>query len=396
MLMKSPRSESAGWAVVVGADAHGLGIARSLAKGNVSVVIVDDSSLRPGMHSRYVRPFIVGTISGPGLVDGLLALQSSPDERPVLFVTSDGHVRVISEHRERLAQAFRIRLPRHETTCELLHKIGFQVAAERHGFPVPRAVRVCTESDLPALGKLTFPGVVKPAEKRLALKGRALRARKVLSRHDAEAVCRDFLPTVPDLIVQEWIEGAESDIYFCLQYRGDDGTTVRSFTGRKLRCWPPQTGSTASCTAAPELESVIEPLTRAFFDKTEVVGLCSMEFKRERSTGKLFMIEPTIGRTDWQEEVAALHGVNIPLAACLYELQLPVPLAERTRRPLIWRDPSGYWRSALVRRLPRGDRGPPGAAVKSACWRNDDPVPLAFFWLEWIRKGWRPAAWRPE
>jgi predicted ATP-grasp superfamily ATP-dependent carboligase len=313
----------------------------------------------------------------------------------MLFVTSDVHVRVISEHREQLAHAFRIRLPEHKTTCELLHKSGFQAAAERYGFPVPRAVRVCTEKDLAALGKLTFPGVVKAGEKALALEARAPRARKVLSRREAEAVCRDVLLTAPDLVVQEWVEGAESDIYFCLQYRGEDGTTVSSFTGRKLRCWPPQTGSTASCTAAPDLESVLEPLTRAFFDKVEMVGLCSMEFKREQSSGKFFMIEPTIGRTDWQEEVAALHGVNIPLAAYLHELQLPVPAPERTRRPLIWRDPSGYWRSVLVSRSLR-DRGPPGAAVRSACWRNDDPAPLAFFWLEWIRKGWRPAAWRPD
>lgn len=391
--MKSVRSNSKVLAVVVGADAHGLGIARSLAKGNVSVVIVDDSSLRPGMHSRHARPVIVNTISGPGLVDGLLSLQDCLDERSVLFVTSDAHVGVISEHRERLARAFRIRLPKHETTCGLLHKFGFQVAAEGYGFPVPRAVRICSERDLSALERLNFPGVVKPATKVLGLKERTLRARKVLSRHDAEVVCRDVLPTVPDLIVQEWIEGAESDIYFCLQYRGDSGITVSSFTGRKLRCWPPQTGSTASCTAAPDLESVLEPLTSAFFDKTEVVGLCSMEFKREQSTGKFFMIEPTIGRTDWQEEVATLHGINIPLAAYSYELQLPVPFAERTRRPLIWRDPSGYWRSAVVNRS-RCDPAPPGAAVKSACWRNDDPLPLAFFWLEWVRKGWRPTAWR--
>jgi len=380
---------------VVGADAHGLGIARSLAKGNVPVFIVDDDSLRPGMHSRYARPFVASTISGPDLVSSLLALQGSLNERPVLFVTSDVHVRIISEHRERLAHAFRIRLPNHETTAELLHKSGFQAAAERHGFPVPRAVRVCTEEDLTALAKLQFPGVVKPGEKALALEQRAPRARRVLSRRDAEALCRNLLLTAPDLIVQEWIEGAESDIYFCLQYRGEDGTTVSSFTGRKLRCWPPQTGSTASCTAAPDLEPMLEPLTKAFFDSTGVVGLCSMEFKREKSSGKFFMIEPTIGRTDWQEEVATLHGVNIPLAAYLHELRLPVPVPERTRHPLIWREPSGYWRSILVNGAPY-DRGPLGAAAKSACWRNDDPVPLAFFWLEWIRKGWRPAAWRTE
>ena len=45
-----------------------------------------------------------------------------------------------------------------------------------------------------------------------------------------------------------------------------------------------------------------------------------MEFKRDARTGEFLMIEPTVGRVDWQEEVATLNGVNIPLAAYLHEI----------------------------------------------------------------------------
>ncbi len=214
-----------------------------------------------------------------------------------------------------------------------------------------------------------------------------------MSRDQAEAICREILPAAPDLIVQEWIEGAESDIYFCLQYRAMDGVTVRSFTGRKLRSWPPQTGSTASCIAAPEVESILEPLTKGFFDAIRFVGMCSMEFKRDRQIGKFLMIEPTVGRTDWQEEVASLHGVNIPLAAYCHELGLPLPADEKARDPVIWLDPPSYWRSLFVSKSFR-DQRPVGARVKSTCWRRDDPVPLVFFWLEWIEKMWSPVKWR--
>ena len=65
----------------------------------------------------------------------------------------------------------------------------------------------------------------------------------------AEAVCRDILPVLPDLMVQEWIKGPDTELYFCLQYRGAGGT-VASFTGRKLSIWPPDVGTTASCIAA--------------------------------------------------------------------------------------------------------------------------------------------------
>ncbi len=41
----------------------------------------------------------------------------------------------------------------------------------------------------------------------------------------------------------------------------------------------------------------------------------SMEYKRDRRDGRFHMIEPTVARTDFQEEVATLNGMNIPLAS---------------------------------------------------------------------------------
>jgi D-aspartate ligase len=380
-------------AVVVGADACGLGIIRSLGSAGVPVVIVDCDSRRPGMHSRYARSIVSKALSGPALVDALSALRDRIDRRAMLFLTTDAQVQTISEHRSQLEDAFYIRLPAHRCVFDLLHKAGFQRAAESHGFPVPVAISVRNERDLAELARIRFPAVVKPGLKEGFLRGMAPRAHRVLSRYEAKALCRSILPSWPDLIVQEWIEGAESDIHFCLQYRGENGLVVSSFTGRKLRCWPPQTGSTASCTWAPEAEPELEALTNAFFEKTGLVGMCSMEFKRDRRSGAFVMIEPTVGRVDWQEEVARLHGINIPLAAYCYELGLPLPAAKRTEVPVIWRDPPCYWRSVLATRS-FGDRTPSAAKVKSTCWRIDDLLPVGFFWYEWARKAWRPSRWR--
>ena len=66
-------------------------------------------------------------------------------------------------------------------------------------------------------------------------------------------------------------------------------------------------------------------LTNRFFSGVGFVGLCSMEFKRDARTNQFYMIEPTVGRTDYQEEIASLNGVNIPLAAYLGELGVRLP-----------------------------------------------------------------------
>jgi predicted ATP-grasp superfamily ATP-dependent carboligase len=336
------------------------------------------------MHSRYVRPFVVKALSGQALIDGLLALRSHFDQSPFLFLTADTHVRPVSEHRERLAGAFYIRLPE-------------QRFAERHGFPVPRAVGVCSEDDFEKFAELQFPAVIKPGNKELYFGDRAPRAQRVGSREEAVAACRVILRDARDLIVQEWIEGRESDIYFCLQYRGENGHTVSSFVGRKLRSWPPQTGSTAACTAAPAMESELRRLTKAFFDKAQMVGMCSMEFKQDQRTGKFFMIEPTVGRTDWQEEVASLNGVNIPLDAYCYEAGIPLVPADRRAHSVSWIYPPSYLRSIASSALRTGALGGHRLTVgrtQNPCWSPDDLVPSAVFLLEWVRKLWSLVRWR--
>src|SRR3546814_6627002 len=99
-----------------------------------------------------------------------------------------------------------------------------------------------------------------------------------------------------DVVVQEWIEGPDSSIYFCLQCLDRHGQVVASFTGRKIRSWPPQVGGTASCVAAPEVHAELSAMTTRFFQAAGVIGLASMEYKRDTRSGEFRMVEPTIDR----------------------------------------------------------------------------------------------------
>jgi hypothetical protein len=100
------------------------------------------------------------------------------------------------------------------------------------------------------------------------------------------------------------------------------------------------------------------------------------------------MIEPTVGRVDGQEEVATLHGANIPLAAYLHEIGSLVPPVEEDPPLVVWRDVFSHWRSV------RGNRSPwaagSNARIYDAYWRFDDPMPGIFNLLGqsmgWLRK----------
>ena len=116
---------------------------------------------------------------------------------------------------------------------------------------------------------------------------------------------------------------------------------VALFAGRKLVCIPPTIGGTAVCVAAPEVASELTASTREFIARVGYRGLGSLEFKRDAATGRFLIIEPTVGRTDWQEEIATLCGVNLPLATYLAELDYAVPSTDGKYLPFAWRSTRG-------------------------------------------------------
>src|SRR5712691_5034617 len=226
-------------AVVVGGGLGGLGVVRSLRRGHVPVVVVDASRSRPAMWSRWCRHVTVDRLYGRTLIDGLIALKRQIGEQAVLFLTDEMAVQTVSEWRHELEHAYRIRLPSESTVVDLSDKVRFQRLAEEIGLPVPRSLIVESTTELHLLGELSFPVVIKPANKDAFYLGRTKRIYKVHTLGEAVAICSRILPNAEKLIVQEWIAGPDSNIFFCLFYRGRDGRIVSTFTGQKILSDPP-------------------------------------------------------------------------------------------------------------------------------------------------------------
>lgn len=325
------------WAVVVGSGLNALGVVRSLGSAGIRVAVVAKGADGTALRSRYARrAFDCEDYSL--LPQRLLTVAGELGGRPVLFLTEEEAVRVVSGARGALSLVFRFRMAAHERMIELTHKEGVQALAERHGFLIPRAVRLRSDGDCAPLDALRYPCVLKPGLKHAGYGARFKKAYVVGSADEARALFAEISPTLPDLVVQEWIEGGDDAIHFCLQYVGAGGELVAGFTGRKLRAWPPQVGGTASCTAAPEAEEELGGKTLAFFRAVRFEGMGSMEYKRDARDGRFYIVEPTVGRTDFQQEVATVNGNNIPYAAYCYECGLPVPSVIREERT-IWREP---------------------------------------------------------
>jgi predicted ATP-grasp superfamily ATP-dependent carboligase len=364
-------------AVVVGGGLNALGIVRSLGTVGIPLIVVDTDPKSPAMRSRYGRKVLCAALEGQPLLDCLLGLARAGDGKLMLFVTEEKTVVEVSHSRALLAPHFHLRLPGHERLMALMHKQGFQELAEAVGAPVPRTVRLQGKEDLPKIVTLKFPCVFKPAQKDYGYGARFKKAYKCMSPQEVADLYEQIHPVLADMVVQEWIEGADSDVYFCLQYVGEDGKPVSSFTGRKIRAWPPRIGGTASCTAAWEVAAELDEMTTRFFRQVGFTGMGSMEYKRDERDGRFYMVEPTVARTDFQEEVATLNGVNIPAAAYRYECGLPQVAPQPAAAPQVWREPmTDRW--SFQEGGGEIDQRSRGHAVNDAYRRWHDPRP----WLD--------------
>ena len=378
--MSSSNTQGSASAIVLGGGLNALGVVRSLGQAGVQVCVLDTDPSSPAMRSRYAQARVVCSLEGLELMAELQRLAGELGSKALLFLTEEKSVETVSAYRAELPPNFLIRLPEHQRLLQLMHKQGFYDLAEPIRAPVPRTVRLQGLQDLHKVAVLKFPCVLKPSGKSYEYGARFKKAYKVGSVHEVEALYREIHPVLADMVVQEWIEGRDSEIYFCLQYIGRDSAVVGSFAGRKIRSWPPRIGGTASCTAAWEHADELAEITATFFRQVGFSGMGSMEYKRDERDGRFYMVEPTVGRTDFQEEVATVNGCNLPLAAYLYEMGLPMTAVVPVQPPRVWRDAQADRWSAQESGdgLDPASRGHP---IVDAYRRWSDPVP----WLDHLR-----------
>ncbi len=374
-------------AVVVGGNLNALGVVRSLSQGRMPLFVVETTRQPAACWSRHARFVRTPSLEGSALIETLVELGLRLADRPVMILTGDQCVEAVSAARDRIEPLYRISLPSVDIVRALADKDEFQRLAEREGFRVPRGVAVSRLEECAQIARLTAPVILKPADKTLVLAGIAERAVRADTIAAAEQAARRMLRQAPRLIVQEWIDGPDTEIFFSLFSCDRDGRLLGLFPGRKLVCSPPMIGNTAVCAAAPEAAAELAHQTQRFVERVGYRGLGSLEFKRDRRSGEFVIIEPTVGRTDWQEEIATLCGINLPLITYRAEAGLPVPAP-----PQSWAN-SPAWRATLRYRAPHGLL-PANTRLVDGFWRWSDPLPAVHYYVyeRGVQRLWRRAA----
>ncbi len=361
----------------------GLAIARGLRDTGVPIVGASLSPTAPTCRSRLWHSVL--PVSAP-TTEAWLATLGAAYARygpMVLLPADDTVVRIIAEHAGELATQFDFVLPDLPTVDRLLDKSVFHEWALANDFPVPHTAIVTNPEQLrAALHEMTFPVVFKPVEH--TPQWRAVSTHYKVHRFDS---ITDFerLPFAPfdagdRFVVQEWIPGRDSDVYFCLTYRNRNGEELAAQVGRKITQWHVDTGNTALAVTHQDAE--LHQLTRRLLDTAGHVGFGSLEVRRSTRDGRMIITEPTVGRPNLQTALADAAGVNLVEMAYRDALRLPAP-PRRPSREAIWIHETTFPRSVLVaarrRRLDgrtllaalRTRRAPTGAFFS-----DRDPLPL--------------------
>ena len=302
--------------IITGADtATGLATVRALQKVQVKRIGVLQDAEAAAACSRYWDSLVTVTGTADRQFSELISLAEAGQfpSKTVLLFSQDSHVLAAWEKQSELLKHFIMPLPERESGALMMDKTRFHQWATDNGIDVPQAFIADDAASLEKVAQMAaFPCILKPLV-RTDKWNDAFSSRKFFHLETEQAFDKLIKEVDPfkyseRFILQEWIPGGDSEVFFVLFSFDDQGRCLVRVGGRKLWQWTPLRGSTAVC----ELSHDTALLEKAEHIAKELgmVGLGSVEFKRDHRSGQFFVTEPTVGRNDYQSDLATIMSVN--------------------------------------------------------------------------------------
>lgn len=328
--------------VITGADtATGLLTARSLSNLDCCVwgLALDVSA--PCAQSKHWNKIIAVKLFDSHTLKnvGLNALAAS-GKKPLIIFSQDDWVIWFSRERALFSDIFDFILPDDRIVNQMMDKTSFHQWATEKKYTVPESMIVDDEESLKiALGSFKKPYIIKPLV-RSAQWDSQYPNQKFFKINDTQDIPklldRNIFLFSERFVIQKWIPGEDSSLYFVLFSISRSGKVLARFTGQKLLQWPPQEGSTACCIVA-ENPGLLAQATEIVID-SGMTGLCSIEYKLDPETERFYITEPTIGRNDYQSYIANISGLNLTALLVCDHFKISDNQTDKRHYPGLWFD----------------------------------------------------------
>ncbi len=303
--------------IVMGADTPtGMTTVRALNKSPVLVVGAYENPNSVTLTSQYWHALyeVSGTIDVQ--FDKLIEIYKSKflNKKVILLFTGDEQILGYWEFGAKLEQYFTIPIVGHESGKILMDKAQFHDWAIAKGVGVPPSLTIQGKLDFAELSSFSFfPCVLKPNVRTKSWNKKF--PNEKLLRFDSKHRMLDFLEYFPlfnyspSYLLQKWVPGNDSSIYFVLYAHDLDGKLLSRIGGRKRLQWPPDFGSTAVCEVCND--EALYNAGEEILKHLSLVGLNSIEFKRDPDSGTFYVTEPTVGRNDYQSGLSSFMKYNL-------------------------------------------------------------------------------------
>ena len=279
-------------AVVCVGDAgiNALATVRSLGRRAIPVrVVAVKGSPQIASSSRYCRE-LIAIADTSVLYPTLRELGGRYSRPPLLYVDNDRMMKVLAPNAAALSDRFCIVDAIGD--AERLTDKAFQVQfAADAGIPVPRSWFPRTWEELQGIALESRRRLIaKPSPAAFFGGSRAdFKALVASSADELARALRARIGSPQEILVQEFIEGDDAQIYVGLCYRARSRDRCWVLSGRKLRQHEPGAGVMAvgELADAPQVRDMTEALAR----KLDVHGVICTEFKFSRDDKKYYFIE---------------------------------------------------------------------------------------------------------
>ncbi len=303
-------------AVIAGAFQTGVLGVRTLMRRGVRAVCFDANPRNPGFRSVYgpARLCPNPDTDGDGWTRFMVELARSMDGKPVLISSSDQFVTAIARNRELLADHYTLS-PGSAIQGLLADKQTQYDLAGTHGMPMPRTRNATSEEQVAEFARTArFPCLLKPTHFRLWQRfpqGHPLSYRKIAIAESAEGLVQSYrlaAAVSPHVILQEIIEGPDTDKRVYLACYDSQGRRIARAMFRELRCDP--VGFGPATVSEPVTDPETDRVCDQFLRRIGYVGICEIEMKWDSRDGQVKLIEAN-PRLSGGGDAAPYAGVDL-------------------------------------------------------------------------------------
>lgn len=389
---------------------HGaLAVARTLGRLGVPVYAVVEDAYTPLGVSRYLTKAFVWD-SCPADPESFVKAMSLIGEfigRPAILIPMDDLSAVfVAENAVTLAQRFILPPVSPRLPHQLANKASLHALCAESGIPSARSIVPRSCDDVRAFTEGSkFPVMVKAAEQWFPLKDMSKSSVKVMQTPEE---LLNFYENYnyeesQSLILQEYIPGED---WICHGYYNSEKNVNITFTGRKLRSYPTEAGSTVLGLSVDN--EMLRSLSEKLLKTVAYSGIIDMDWRKDERDGeyKILDCNPRVGQNFRMFESRA--GIDVIRAQHLDLSGRRVDDGALIEGRLFGVE--SFYVMALLRGLPRGaskqdaSRYLPPKSRELAWWSSDDPAPILMMVIRLFtrflsrasRRAWRIGQFSPS